>query len=183
LIKPFLALSVLAVFFSLVSPGRAEVRLNVPFEPNLGNTCFSSSFAMVLRYLGQYVHVQDVLQVVGSPPFAGYDHPELAAWMESAHDLLLVYQPYSSLEQLKLALRLGYPAVVHQLFSLAEATGHNRVVIGYDDGRSVIICNDPSSLGPGYEMAYEEFNFLWTVTTEQGPPHKAYFVIPRHGSK
>lgn len=161
-------------------PYSSEVKLNVPFEPNLGDTCFSSSFAMVMRYWGKNVNVHDVLKIVGRPPFSGYEHPELGHWMEKHYELKLKYLPYSKIEDVKAFLNEGYPVVVHQTFSLQENSGHNRVVIGYDDKRSIFIVNDPSNLGPNYEIPYDVFKKLWTRITlyESGPHNKAYLVIP-----
>jgi len=162
-------------------PYSPEVKLDVPYEPNLGNTCFSSSFAMVMRYWGKDVHVNDVLKVVGLPPFiVGYEHPELNAWMRKNHGLKFLYLPYSRVEDLKLYLIEGYPVIVHQTFSLQENTGHNRVVIGYSDKRGVFIINDPSQLGPNYEIPYTEFERLWSriATYEPGPHNKIYLVMP-----
>ena len=161
-------------------PYSPEVKLDVPYEPNLGNTCFSSSFAMVMRYWGKEVHVNDVLKVVGPPPFASYEHPELNAWMRKNHGLKFLYLPYSRVEDLKLYLNEGYPVIVHQTFSLKENTGHNRVVIGYSDTRGVFITNDPSRLGPSHEIPYTEFEKLWSrvATYEAGPHNKIYLVTP-----
>ena len=158
----------------------AEVKLDVPFEPNLGNTCFSSSFAMVMRYWGKYVTVHDVLKIVGYPPFRGYEHPELIDWMGKNHELRLEYLPYSKVEDIKIFLSKGYPIVVHQTFSVTENTGHNRVVIGYSDSEGVFFVNDPSNLGPNYKISYKIFEALWKNITlyETGPENKAYLVIP-----
>lgn len=158
----------------------AEVKLDVPFEPNLGNTCFSSSFAMVIRYWGKDVTVQDVLRIVGYPPFQGYEHPELVDWMGKNYGLELKYLPYSKLEDIKTFLSKGWPVVVHQTFSLTENTGHNRVVVGYNDSIGVFIVNDPSNLGSNYSISYETFETLWKNITlyERGPENKAYLVIP-----
>jgi hypothetical protein len=94
-------------------PYSPELKLDVPYEPNLGNTCFSSSFAMVMRYWGKDVHVNDVLKVVGLPPFTvGYEHPELNGWMKKNHGLEFLYLPYSRVEDLKLYLGEGYPVIV-----------------------------------------------------------------------
>lgn len=160
-------------------PHSPEVKLNVPFEPNLGGTCFSSSFAMVMRYWGKDVHVDDVLKVVGHPPFRGYEHPELNWWMRRKHGLKFKYLPNSSVEHVKLYLSEGYPVIVHQTFSLNESTGHNRVVIGYNDKKGVFIINDPSRLGPNYEISYSDFKKLWSRIAfyERGPSNKVYLVM------
>jgi len=157
-----------------------EVKLDVPFEPNLGGTCFSSSFAMVMRYWGKNVTVRDVLKVVGYPPFRGYEHPELEDWMEKNYRLELKYLPYSKVEDVKTFLAKGCPVVVHQCFGLSDNSGHNRVVIGYSDARAIFIINDPSELGSNYEMSYAVFETLWKRITlyEIGPENKAYLVVP-----
>lgn len=161
-------------------PYSQEIKLDVPFEPNLGNTCFSSSFAMVMRYWGKDVHVKDVLNIVGLPPFKGYEHPELNIWMKKNYGLKFLYLPYSRIKDLKLYLNEGYPVIVHQTISLEENTGHNRVVIGYNDRRKVFITNDPSRFGPNYEIPYNEFEKLWEriALYEPGPPNKIYLVVP-----
>jgi len=161
-------------------PYSPQVKLNVPFEPNLGNTCFSSSFAMVMRYWGKDVHVDDVLKIVGRPPFGGYEHPELNLWMAKKYGLNFEYLPNSSIEHIKLYINEGYPVIVHQTFSLSENTGHNRVVIGYSDTKSAFIVNDPSRLSANYEIPYSDFKKLWSNITlyEQGPSNKVYLVAP-----
>jgi len=161
-------------------PYSPEIKLDVPFEPNLGNTCFSSSFAMVMRFWGKDVHVNDVLKVVGLPPFKGYEHPELNVWMKKNHGLEFLYLPGSRIKNLKLYLNEGYPVIVHQTFTLKDNTGHNRVVIGYSDQRNVFIINDPSRLGRNYEISYTDFEKLWSriALYEPGPANKIYLVVP-----
>ena len=161
-------------------PYAPEVKLDVPFESNLGNTCFSSSFAMVMRYWKKDVHVNDVLKVVGLPPFIGYEHSELDSWMRKNYALKILYLSNAKIEQVKTYLNEEYPVIVHQIFSLKDNTGHNRVVIGYSDRKGVFIVNDPSRLGPNYEIPYNDFKKLWSNITfyEQGPPNKLYLVLP-----
>ena len=162
-------------------PYSSELKMTVPFEPNLGNTCFSSSFAMVMRYWGKDVHVRDVLKVVGPPPFkVGYEHPELNAWMKKNYGLEFLYLPNSSTKDLKLYLNEGYPVFVHQTFSLQENTGHDRVVIGYSDQRGVFVVNDPSRLGRNHEISYSDFEKLWSriASYEPGPANKIYLILP-----
>jgi hypothetical protein len=162
-------------------PSSSEVRLDVPFEPNLGGTCFSSSFAMVMRYWGQDVHVEDVVKVVGRPPFKGYEHPELNWWMKRNYKLKFKYLLNSSVEQVKRYLNEGYPVIVHQMFSSHEPTGHDRVVVGYSDKKGVFIVNDPSPLGKDHEIYYAEFSKLWREIASYetwGPANKAYLVMP-----
>jgi len=135
---------------------------------------------MVMRYWGKDIHVDDVLEVVGRPPFRGYEHPELNWWMKRKHDLKFKYLPNSSIVNVKLYLNEGYPVIVHQTMSLSNNTGHNRVVIGYSDPKEIFIINDPSYLGPNYEISYTDFKKLWRNITlyENGPSNKVYLVMP-----
>ncbi len=92
---------------------------------------------MVMRYWGKNVYVDDVVEIVGLPPFADFDHAELNTWIRKNYRLEFLYLPNSSIKNLKLYLNEGYPVIVHQTFSLQDNSGHNRVVIGCSDQRSV----------------------------------------------
>ncbi|MFH1993234.1 MAG: C39 family peptidase [Pseudomonadota bacterium] len=161
-------------------PYAPEVKLDVPFEPNLGETCFSSSFAMVMRYWGKDVHVDDVLKIVGHPPFSGNTLTQLNWWMKKKHGLKFKYLPNSSIDHVKLYLNESYPVIVNQTFSLNENTGHSRVVIGYNDNKGVFIVNDPSLLGPNHEISYANFRELWWKISlnEHGSSYEVYLVMP-----
>jgi len=161
-------------------PYAPEVKLEVPFEPNLGDTCFSSSFAMVMRYWGKDVHVDDVLKIVGHPPFGGSTLTQLNWWMQKNHGLKFKYLPNSSIEHVKLYLNESYPVIVNQTFSLNENTGHSRVVIGYNDKKGVFIVNDPSLLGPNHKISYGNFRELWWKLSlnEHAPSYDVYLVMP-----
>lgn len=85
-----------------------------------------------------------------------------------------------------LFFREGYPVLVHQRYKLNNSTGHNRVVIGYSDKKACFIVNDPSPLGPAYEIPYDVFVRLWSgMKGLDNRPlpwrNQAYLVIP--GSK
>jgi hypothetical protein len=164
----------------LTKPYAPEVKLKVPWEPNLGATCFSSSFAMVMRYWGKAVTVADVVRLIGPAPFA-QPHPRdrLAAWMKHNHGLEVIYLQSTTFAHVKAYVNEGYPVIVLQKFSLRNPEGHNRVVTGYSDARRVVIVNDPSPLGGDYEIDYEVFERLWTY--DHRPTHwpgEAYLVIP-----
>jgi len=100
--------------------------------------------------------------------------------MKKNYELKFRYLPYLSIEDVKFYLIEGYQVIVHQTFSLSENTGHNRVVIGFSDKKGIFIVNDPSRLGPNYELKYADFKKLWANITnfEDGPPNKAYLVMP-----
>lgn len=164
-------------------PLAPEVELDVPFEPNLGGTCFASSFAMVMRYWGKPVHVGHVYRVVGAPPFDRATLSRLDWWMRREHGLRFHYLPGSSIEDVKFYLNEGYPVIVNQAFGPARNTGHSRVVVGYSDRKRVFIVNDPSRLGPGYEISYTTFRELWwkIVLSDHASSYGVYLVVPLTG--
>lgn len=165
-------------------PYSAEVKLTVPFEPNIGASCVASSFAMVMRYWGRNVTVHDVVEVVGLPPFnKDPEFPKLARWMRKHHGLKLKWVPYSKIDHIKLYVREGYPVVVLQRYKLNNSMGHNRVVIGYSDKKACFIVNDSSPLGPAHEIPYDVFVRLWRgMKGLDGRPlperNDAYLVTP-----
>lgn len=161
-------------------PYAPEVALAVPFEPNLGGTCFASSFAMVMRYWKKAVHAADVYRIVGAPPFDSSDLSRLDWWMRRNHRLEIEYLPDSSVEDVKRYLNEGYPVIVNQVFGVDRNTGHSRVVVGYSDHRGVFVVNDPSLLGPGHEISYATFRELWwrVVLNDHAPAYDVYLVVP-----
>ncbi len=180
----------LLILFSLIvscvpavtqtKPYAPEVKLNVPFEPNLGDTCFSSSFAMVMRYWGKDVHVDDIIKIVGHPPFNNSTLTQLNGWMKKNHDLTFKYLPNSSIKQVKLFLNENYPVIVNQTFSLNDNTGHSRVVTGYNDKAGIFIVNDPSLPGPNYAISYINFRELWWKISlnQNASSYVVYLIIP-----
>jgi len=52
--------------------------------------------------------------------------------------------------------------MVQQVLSTDDHTGHDRVVIGYDDVHREIITHDPNpDNGPSYILSYDQFAILW----------------------
>lgn len=180
LIFPFTLLVSCGPAIQPTKPYSPEVKLKVPFEPNLGDTCFSSAFAMAMRFWGKDVHVNDVLKVVGYPPFGGPELTELNWWMKKNYGLKFKNLPNSSIRHVKLYLNEGYPVIVNQTFSLDQDVGHSRVVIGYSDKQGVFIVNDPSLLGPNHKISYADFRTLWwkIVLSDQSPSYNVYLVMP-----
>ena len=50
-----------------------DVILDVPFEPNHGQTCAASCMTMVLKYFGLNISFEDVIHNVGIPPLIDYE--------------------------------------------------------------------------------------------------------------
>ena len=160
------------------------IKLDCPFVDNadiLGNTCVASSFTMVLQYYGTAVTLDDVLAVVGTPPFSDPTHSDFASWIEREFNLEMVYLTNSTIDDVIQFLVQGHPAVVHQQFLRTEQTGHNRVVIGYDTVSQDLTLNDPSYLGPGFRMSYSDFAYLWEAIAsfEPVPSGELFLITPK----
>jgi hypothetical protein len=54
----------------------------------------------------------------------------------------------------------GFPAIVHQVVSLADPVGHWRPIEAFDDGQGVFVASDPY-LGPDYHISYANFAQMW----------------------
>jgi hypothetical protein len=132
---------------------------------------------MVLQYWGVSVSLQDVLKKIGYPPI-NFNRLENAV---ESYGLTFNDYPNSNIDQLKHWIDRGVPVIVQQVFSETDLTGHDRVVIGYDDARRLIIVND-GVLGPFYTISYDRFALLWKDLVKyvypQNPLNESYIITP-----
>jgi hypothetical protein len=157
-----------------------DVLLNVPFEPNRGSTCASSSFTMVLKYLGQPITFDHVFAIFGLPPFYPAHWMRFENWVEEDLDLQMETYAPCTIDHIMSCIDYGYPVVVLQHFSNPEGhdDGHDRVVIGYNIGTKELILNDPSEYGPGYRMSFDLFDDLWNYNG-YGETYLMYLIFPK----
>ena len=94
-----------------------DVVLKVPFEPNYGSTCASSSFTMVLKYFKQPITFGDVFGIFGLPPFNVDTWKNFEAWVEAGLDLDMVTYAPCTIDHILSCIDHGYPIVVLQHFS------------------------------------------------------------------
>lgn len=168
-------------FFWTVIPAYFDndVMLKVPFEPNRGETCASSSMTMIINYWGRNVKFKDVSERAGMPPVIDYDNVD--RWLRNSHNLKLISFNEKTLNDIIACIDNGYPVMVLQQFLPNQKVGHNRVVIGYNMQRGEFILNDPSELGCEYRMSFQLFQEMWDILPEVcpgWPDHFFWLIIP-----
>jgi hypothetical protein len=151
----------------------------VPFEPNHGSTCASSSMTMMLKYRGLNVGFDDVYAIAGAPPIINYAGVD--AWIRKDFNLTLKQYNNRTVQDIIKAIDAGYPAMALQVHWTNDLTGHNRVVIGYDLARSEFIVNDPSLFGPNFRIPFATFEELWRIwqaVEPSWPPNVLWLIKP-----
>jgi len=148
--------------------------VDVPYVPNYGETCASSSMTMMLKGYDSSITFDDVLNKAGLPPIINYDAVD--EWIREEFDLTLEMYIYRRIDDILTCIDEGYPVMVLQVFSAQVHTGHNRVVIGYNLKKETLIVHDPSPLGPDYEMSFEYFDQLWKKWDKIGDWNVTHFL-------
>jgi hypothetical protein len=143
-----------------------DVKLNVPYVPNYGNTCVTSSFTMVLKYYRTGAEFADVWNVVGYPA----DYDAFDYWIRNDYDLRLELLSNQIIDDIIHYIDEGFPVIAVQQHSNWQPIGHARVVIGYNLTRNQFIVHDPSNLGPNYRMSFDMFVELWENLTDHIEP-------------
>jgi len=138
-----------------------DVVLDVPYVPNYGMTCGSSSFTMVLKYYDPSIRFDEVFGILGLPPFSVEAWKEFERWVEEDLNLEMETYHQCEIDHVIRCIDYGYPVVVLQWFNKTVNEGHYRVVIGYNLGKEILILNDPSPYGPRYRMEFQLFDSLW----------------------
>jgi hypothetical protein len=156
----------------------SDTVLNVSFEPNRGNTCCSSSFAMVLEYYLPSVTFDDVYGIFGLPPFSADVWKEFESWAEGNLNMEMFTYNKGTIDDMIKCIDKGHPVVVLQKFDASNPEGHNRAVISYNSEEGVLILNDPSEHGPSYKMSFDLFTELWNYNG-YGTTGTFYLIIPR----
>ena len=132
--------------------------LQIPGKPWCGPTCLT----MILNYWGDDVNLRTVGNSIDPEEDGTYDH-ELADYAENrgftakVFDESEVYYRSSVLDELKIWVCYNYPVGVGTDYSLEDDTGHERIVIGYDE--SYVYMIDPNF--GDYQVTYETFDELW----------------------
>ena len=132
--------------------------LQIPGKPWCGPTCLT----MILHYWGDDVDLWTVGTSIDPEENGAYDY-ELADYAEERDFTAIVfddsdvYYRSSVLDELKIWVYHDYPVGVGTDYSLEDKTGHERIVIGYDE--SYVYMIDPNF--GHYKVTYETFDKLW----------------------
>ena len=132
--------------------------LQIPGKPWCGPTCLT----MILHYWGDDVNLQMVGNSIDHEEDGAHDY-ELADYAEERDFTVIVfddsdvYYRSSVLDELKIWVCYNYPVGVGTDYSLEDETGHERIVIGYDE--SYVYMIDPNF--GDYQVTYDIFDELW----------------------
>ena len=131
------------------------ILLDVPYiRQSTGYWCLCASTAMVLQYYGMDITQAEVANNIINQ--GGGSEILLVFWINE-----IGFDPYvfdMNIENIKYALRKGYPLIVFQHSSLDSESNHARVIIGYNDKKKVLIVHDPNNYAKkNYEMSYSLF--------------------------
>ena len=162
--------------FTLQS-GTKDTTLKVPFEPNHGSTCLSSSMTMVLKFWGAQITFDQVYGIFGLPNFPPSKWQQFESWIDTLGMKMITYDK-GTIEEVIKCIYDGYPVVALQSHDPADTQGHDRVIVGYNLSQEVFILNDPSNFGQGYRMGFDEFENLWNYNG-YGSPGLFYLVMPK----
>jgi hypothetical protein len=162
--------------FTLQS-GTKDMTLNVPYEPNYGSTCLSSSMTMVLKFWGTQITFDQVFGIFGLPGFPPSKWQQFESWIDTLGMKMITYDK-GSIEEVIRCVYYGYPVVALQSHDPADMQGHDRVIVGYNLSQEVFILNDPSNFGPRYKMGFDEFESLWNYNG-YGSPGLFYLIMPK----
>ena len=120
--------------------------------------CGPASLTMVLNYWGVNVTQEEVAVEIYDPATNLTHISEMRSYPQE-HGFK-TEELNGSINHLKKWISKGSPLIVLQKFSLQNAYGHYRVIVGYDDEKELVITFDPI-LGSNYNITYTEFTELW----------------------
>jgi len=139
--------------------------------------CGPASLTMILNYWGVEVTQDEVAAEVYDAQAHLTYMTEMAAYPKTLG--FETEQRTGSISELKHWISLGRPLIVLQKFSLSNAYGHYRVVIGYDDEQRVVVTNDPS-IEENYTIDYVQFATLWEPGTTFSTINWTLIITPKN---
>ena len=153
---------VLLVVYGVVAGGDSLVSFyvyEVPYEvQGDSHWCGPASLVMVLGYWDAVLLQEDVASIVYDSSRRLTNVSVMAAYPRNYGFNSSVLN--GSIGCLKEWILRGCPVIVLQKYSLVNAYGHYRVVVGYDDEKEVFMTFDPF-VGPNYNISYADFVLLW----------------------
>lgn len=138
--------------------------------------CGPASLTMCLNYWGANISQEIVAAEVYNPStnltskLAMREYPEELGFKTE--------ELTGSMNGLRRRIGRGFPVVVLQKYSLQDAYGHYRVVVGYNDETQQVTTFDPI-LGPNYNISYTEFTELWKPGSTFSVANWTLVVLPK----
>ena len=136
----------------------------VPFIKQKPYYCAPASAEMVLKYYGITKFTQDIIASCDSLNKKGTHWKMLFEYLifHGKNNGFETKKKDGNLTLLKKYIASNYPIIVRQWTNLSKKNRHYRVVVGYDDEKNEIICNDPL-YGQNYNIQYDIFRELWEI--------------------
>jgi ABC-type bacteriocin/lantibiotic exporter with double-glycine peptidase domain len=153
---------ILAVLLALAT-------LDVPFVPQVKDTCGAASLAMVMRYWGRDVGQDEIAGRLLQKDLHGIRGSALQDFAAARGMTAIAYQ--GDLAQMRDYLAKGRPLIV--AWKLGRGRFHDVVVVGYDETAREVLVNDPA-VGAARRVDEPTFEKRWA-----GAGHWTLLVLPK----
>lgn len=166
-------LSRLGLFFCLIScmPGPVSATPErhfiegVPYTQQLPNFCGPAALSSLLAFWGIHSGQKDIAKGICDGSRSGTNAGDLVIYCRESG--LSAYSFNGTIDELKMYITQGYPVLVLQQWTKSDASGHYRVVVGYDDTDGVIVLRD-SNGSALVRIPYADFKYLWDKQADWG---------------
>ena len=142
--------------------------LDVPFVPQVKDTCAAAALAMVLGYWGTRISQDEIAAVLLQKELHGIPGSRLAQFARERGFTAFAYA--GDLGHLRQYVGRGRPLIV--ALTAGRGRFHNVVVVGFDPLRDALLVNDPA-LGAARPLPVHEFEARWA-----GADHWTLLVLP-----
>jgi len=146
----------------------AATLLEVPYIPQVKNTCGAASLAMVMRYWNKDITHDAIAAKLLKPELSGIAGSGLQDFARDHGMTAVAY--VGDLPLVREYLEKGRPLIV--ALKLGKDKFHNVVVIGYDEEKHELIVHDPAE-GPSRRIAEAAFEKRW-----EGSMHWTLLILP-----
>ncbi len=155
---------------------REKVVLTVQFMKQGNMGCSRTAFAMVMHYYNPAVTLEKVEQEAPRA-FDGGSENHMMALLANQYGFKTRAFP-GTIEGLITLLKSGTPVIVAQYPTLTDKkSNHDRVVVGYDRGKGVLLVHDPS-IGENIPYEFDKFLSLWESSVAQDEQYYSVLVTP-----
>jgi ABC-type bacteriocin/lantibiotic exporter with double-glycine peptidase domain len=144
------------------------VVIDVPFVPQVKDTCGAASLAMVLRHWGQEASHDAIAVRLLQPELHGIRGSTLQDFARERGLVAVAYE--GDVQQLREYLAKGRPLIV--AWKMGRRRFHNVVVVGYDEAKRELLVHDPAE-GATRRVAEATFEKRWA-----GAGHWTLLVLP-----
>jgi len=146
----------------------AAAILEVPYVPQVKDTCGAASLAMVMRYWQSDVTHDAIAGKLLKPELSGIAGSHLQDFARDRGMTAVAY--VGDMDLVREYLGKGRPLIV--ALKVGNNRYHNVVVVGYDEEKHELVLHDPAE-GPSRRMAEAAFEKRWS-----GSMHWTLLILP-----